>query len=428
MTACGALGKENYEGKPLEVEPSAIPATALLTAGRDKPYALGLAFALLSRGQTFDFIGSDLVDAPELHGNSRVKYLNLRNQRTDGTLVQKMSRVLVYYVRLIAYALTAKPRVFHILWNNKFELFDRTVLMIYYKLLGKKIVFTAHNINAGIRDGNDSLLNRLTLKFQYRLSDHIFVHTVAMKEELKSGFAVPDGKISIIPFGINNTVPNTELTTETAKQKLGIREGERTLLFFGHITPYKGLEYLIAAFTELAKNSGEYRLIIAGGVKECEDYWNRVQNAIAASGAGNRIIQRIEFIPDEQTELYFKAADVLVLPYTHIFQSGVLFLGYSFGLPVIATDVGSLKDEIIDGTTGFICPPNDPTALTNAIASYFSSNLYNNLDRERQEIREYANQRYSWTKVATITAKVYSKLVENRCAAPGAPTATKGCK
>ena len=100
----------------------------------------------------------------------------------------KMRRVLRYYLRLIRYAATAKPKLFHILWNNKFQFFDRTLLMLYYKLLGKKIVFTAHNVNAGKRDSNDSWLNRLSLKVQYNLSDHIFVHTNGMKNELVSGF------------------------------------------------------------------------------------------------------------------------------------------------------------------------------------------------------------------------------------------------
>jgi D-inositol-3-phosphate glycosyltransferase len=411
-------GNEQTKARSQPAPSPVVASVAVLTAGRDKPYALGLASALLSRGQTFDFIGSDLVDCPELHGNPRVNYLNFRDQQADAGRLQKMTRVLVYYVRLITYALTAQPRIFHILWNNKFELFDRTFLMVYYKLLGKKIVFTAHNVNAGIRDGNDSFLNRLTLKFQYRLSDHIFVHTKAMMEELKSDFAVPDKKISVIPFGINNTVPNTVITPAEARRKIGISAHDKALLFFGHITPYKGLEYLVAAFIEISKKSPDYRLIIAGGVKECRDYWSRVQITIAASGVSDRIIQRIEFIPDEQTELYFKAADVLVLPYTHIFQSGVLFLGYSFGLPVIATDVGSLKEDIIGGKTGFVCPPKDSKALANAIERYFSSDPYRNPESRRQEIKEYANDRYSWSKVAVITANVYEKLFDNRTVRP----------
>ena len=69
---------------------------------------------------------------------------------------------------------------------------------------------------------NDSWLNRLSLKIQYNLSDHIFVHTNGMKSELISDFRIPEGKVSVIPFGINNTVPNTSLSSAEAKRQLGI--------------------------------------------------------------------------------------------------------------------------------------------------------------------------------------------------------------
>src|SRR5262249_27688583 len=153
-----------------------------------------------------------------------------------------------YYVRLIGYATNANPKLFHILWNNKFQLFDCTVLMLYYRVLGKKIVFTAHNVNAGKRDENDSWLNRMSLKIQYGLCDHVFVHTEGMKAEMRSEFAIPENKVSVIPFGINNTVPNTSLSRAEAKRQLGISKDDKALLFFGNIAPYKGLEYLIAAF------------------------------------------------------------------------------------------------------------------------------------------------------------------------------------
>lgn len=398
-------------GQPFPV--ASVPRIALLTASRDKPYALGLASALISSGEVFDFIGGDGVDSPELHGNSHVNFLNLRDQRVDAGLVQKMMRVLAYYALLMRYAAKSRAAVFHILWNNKFELFDRTLLMFYYKLLGKKIVLTAHNINAGIRDANDSFLNRFSLKIQYQLSEHIFVHTQMMKTELVSAFAVGPDKVTVIPFGINNTVPNTALTRAEVRRKIGIAADEKALLFFGNIAPYKGLEYLVAAFIELSKKCPQYRLIIAGRNKGCDDYWNPIQKMISSSDVGHRIIRRIEYIPDEETELYFKAADVLVLPYTHIFQSGVLFLAYSFGLPVVVADVGSLKEEVVEDQTGFVCPAKDAPALASAIERYFSSDLYKDLENRRQKIRQYANERYSWAKVAAITTAVYSALLES---------------
>ncbi len=69
----------------------------------------------------------------------------------------------------------------------------------------------------------------------------------------------------------------------------------------------------------------------------------------------------------------------MVLPYKEIFQSGVLFLAYPFGLPVVATDVGSFREEIVEGSTGFLCKPGDPAELAKAVETYFASDLYKNL-------------------------------------------------
>jgi glycosyltransferase involved in cell wall biosynthesis len=232
-----------------------------------------------------------------------------------------------------------------------------------------------------------------------------------MRSELVSDFRIPKSKVSIIPFGINNTVPNTALSTEEAKQQTGLNSGDKALLFFGNIAPYKGLEYLISAFSALLSKNRSYRLIIVGRPKGSENYWKQIQQAIADSRISDRIIQRIEYIPDELTELYFKAADVLILPYTQVFQSGVLFLAYSFGLPVIASDTGSMQEDVIQGKTGFIHEAKNAAALAEAIRVYFRSDLYRDLDGTRREICEYANERYSWAMVGEILDRVYRRIL-----------------
>src|SRR5438034_11848000 len=123
--------------------------------------------------------------------------------------------------------------------------------MHYYKLLNKRVVFTAHNVNAGKRDQNDSWLNRISLKIQYSLCDHVFVHADRMKSEMESEFRIPESKVSVIPFGINNTVPTTSLSSADAKRQLGIRNDDKVLLFFGKIAPDEGRESLIACFISL---------------------------------------------------------------------------------------------------------------------------------------------------------------------------------
>jgi glycosyltransferase involved in cell wall biosynthesis len=387
----------------------------LLTGCRDKPYVFGLVTSLLSKGIWLDLIGSEDLDSPEFHETPKLNFLNLggRQGRND-KLTAKLFRLISYYVQLIPYTMVAKPKIFHILWNYKLEHFDRTLLTLFYKLAGKKIVLTLHNVNAGIRDSNDSLLNRLTLKFQYRLADHVFVHTNKMKHELCEGFGVAEQAVTVIPFGINNSVPTTDITPQQARRRLGIKEGAKTILFFGNIGPYKGLEFLVAAFQRIAARNPDFQLIIAGKTRGgSEKYLADIQSVIDSDPHRAQITRRIEFIPDEETELYFKAADVFVLPYTQVFQSGVLFLGYSFGLPVIATEVGSLSEDILEGRTGFLCKPADPDDLAKALEVYFASNLFKDLDGRRQEIRDFANERHSWDVVGEMTRNVYASLLRS---------------
>src|SRR6266850_2925811 len=388
---------------------------ALLTGGGDRPYALGLAKALIATGVHLDFIGSDDLDSHELRESRTLTFVNLRGSQTeDASLARKVWRVVLYYTRLVRYASGAEPKVFHILWNNKFQFFDRTVLMLYDRLRGKRVALTAHNVNAGRRDRNDSVLNRLTLRVQYHLSDHIFVHTQAMKRELLEDFSIPEGTITVIPFGINNSVPDTDVTPALAKRQLGVGESDRTLLFFGNIGPYKGLEFLIAAFQRIAAQNQDYRLIIAGKPRPgCDQYADEIRRTIDSHGTRTRVTQRFEYIADGETELYFKAADVLVLPYRQVSQSGVLILAYSFGLPVIATDVGSLREDIIEGRTGFLCRPCNPVDLAKTIEAYFQSDLFGALNDRRSEIREYARGRYSWDAVSQATRQVYQELLSN---------------
>lgn len=388
---------------------------ALLTGCQDRHYAFGLAMALAARGAFVDIIGSDEIDSPELHGNPNLRFLNFRGSQDEkASFAQKLWKLFVYYARLLRYAARSRPTVLHILWNYKLEHFDRTILMAYYKALGKKVAFTAHNVNKARRDGEDSRLNRLTLRIQYRLCDHIFVHTQKMKAELCEEFGVTEQAVTVIRYPINNAFPDTDLTPAEAKRRLGLAGDEKAILFFGRIVPYKGIEYLLDACRVLAADKQrKYRLILAGEPKKgAEQYVHEIQRSVSANFDRGQVILSLKFIPDADMELYLKGADVLVLPYKEIFQSGVLFMAYSFGLPVIASDVGSFHEDIIEGRTGFLCKPGDPEDLARAIEKYFASDLYRNLKVGREELRGYARANHSWQAVAQLTWDAYQTILE----------------
>lgn len=385
---------------------------SLLTGGADRPYSLGLLSCLVSKGVTVEFIGSDELLEPDIMKNPKVIFHNLRgDQNPDVSPLRKAKRVTVYYLRLIRYAYATDSPLFHINWLNKFVYFDRIVMTSYYKALGKKIVYTAHNIDQQERDGKSSWFNQFTLRAMYGMLDHVFVHTNKMRQQLIDQFRVEPDKISVIPFGINSTLPETDIDKGHAREVLGLKDGEKVILSFGYITPYKGLEYLVLAMSALKKKLGQIRLIIVGRIKDHGTYWWRIRHLIREEGVEDSIIAKTEFIPNDQVEIYFKAADALVLPYRSIFQSGVLSLSYYFGLPVIATDVGSLREDVLEGETGFVCCPESPESLTDAIVRYFDSNLYKDLDTQRSRIRDFAKDKYSWDKVSDITVPVYEGLL-----------------
>jgi glycosyltransferase involved in cell wall biosynthesis len=417
MTPDVNLACELSSSTPQVLTSTSPPATmgrrgvALLTGGGDKPYAIGLASSLAARGVRLELIGSNELDVPPIRALPGVDFLNLRgDQSAAASIGHKVTRVLTYYLRLLRYAATARPRVFHILWNNRVELFDRTVLMLLYRALGKRLVLTVHNVNAGARDGSDGPLNRISLRIQYALADHLFVHTELMREQLETGFGVPSSKATVIPFGINETVSSTGMTREEARSEIGLSLADEVILFFGNIAPYKGLEYAIQAMVRLSGARPNARLVIAGRPKTAGDYWLSISEAIRETGLRHRILAHTEFVPDEHIEAYFKAADVLVLPYTHVFQSGVLFLGYHFGLPAVVSDGGELRSAVVDGITGFVCRPRDAEDLQVTLEKYFRSPLYQNLEQRRPQIRQFMSARHSWDRVAEETSKVYRSL------------------
>jgi D-inositol-3-phosphate glycosyltransferase len=387
----------------------------LLTGGIDRHYACALGKALASSGIALDVIGNTEMGPCEMCGLDNVRLLALYATPQEGkSLFHKLRAYIAVYVRIICYAATSSSQIFHILWHYKFPHFDRTFLLLYYKLLGKKLVFTAHNVNAAERDGIDSVLNRATLRIQYRLVDHIFVHTEGMREQLARKFDIPQTKVTVVPFGVGDMVPQSSLTPREAKEKLGLRRSDRTILFFGRIALYKGLALLVDAFGRIASLNRNYRLIIAGEpIKESARHWEEVHETIESSPMREQVIEEIRYIADDEMEIYLKAADVLVLPYTQIFQSGVLFMSHNFGLPVIATDVGTFRDDIIEGTNGYVCRPDDPEDLARTIETYFSSELFRDLDERRTSIQDSVRRGHSWSAVAKKSGDVYARVSQH---------------
>jgi glycosyltransferase involved in cell wall biosynthesis len=157
-----------------------------------------------------------------------------------------------------------------------------------------------------------------------------------------------------------------KIDKKQALQTLGLDLEKKTLLFFGLIRDYKGLDLLIDAMSRL---DDSYQLLIAG---ECYGSFEKYQQQMDATTSRNRIKVLNHYIDDKEVPLLFSAADLLVLPYKSATQSGVVPVAYHFETPIVATDVGSLKESIETAETGLICLP-EAGSLAQTIQKAFQS-------------------------------------------------------
>ena len=169
------------------------------------------------------------------------------------------------------------------------------------------------------------------------------------------------------------------ISREQSLRQLGLCPDFRYLLFFGFIRDYKGLDWLIEAFSDEKLRRFPVKLIIAGEFYTSSDKYLQL---IKDKGLSNHVILRTGFIVDKEVPCYFGAADMVVQPYKSATQSGVTQVAFHYNKPMLVTDVGGLGEIIPHGKVGYVVNPG-PDAITEAIydfyenerLAYFTSNV-----------------------------------------------------
>ncbi len=185
-----------------------------------------------------------------------------------------------------------------------------------------------------------------------------------------------------------------------ARKTLGIPEDKKVLLFFGFIRGYKGLDILLRALNML---DDSYALVIAG---EVYGSFGEYEAIIAENQLESRIIKHVRYISDGEVPVYFSASDVCVLPYKSATQSGIIGITYHFGLPVIATDTGSLREMVEPYEAGMIIDRAEPRMLAAAIEEYFDKQLYSVFSGNIEKYKESNN----WQTLSEIILELSGRL------------------
>ena len=208
---------------------------------------------------------------------------------------------------------------------------------------------------------------------------------------------IPTEHLVVIPHGEVNYLPQQVRKKVIADQKSKKRF---TILFFGRITPYKGLEVLLDAYQINRQDLPIDLLIVGSG--NMRPYRSRLR-----SSEGIQVINR--WIPESEVGEYFAHADLVVLPYISATQSGVIPLAASYALPVIATQVGGIPEQIEDGRTGLLVEPGSVNGLARAIRELATQPGYAKKLGSALQLK-YKNE-FSWEKTADKIISVCEEVI-----------------
>jgi glycosyltransferase involved in cell wall biosynthesis len=177
------------------------------------------------------------------------------------------------------------------------------------------------------------------------------------------------------------------ISKQEARNKLGINEEEKVILFFGFIRKYKGLDILLNAMKILKSefNVHNLKLLIAGEFYEDEKNYQELLNDPAIK---DNLILHTNFISDSEVKYYLCAADCVIQPYRSATQSGVTPLAYHFEKPMIVTNVGGLPSLVPDKKVGLIAEPNAYN-IAEKIIEYFELGEDYFLPHLREEKKKY---------------------------------------
>lgn len=237
--------------------------------------------------------------------------------------------------------------------------------------------------------------------FAHRLSRYIFEKADKLlllseqsHRDLLSGFPQIDPAKIIRAFHPIYTDYALSHTAETAPDE------DNTILFFGFIKAYKGLDLLLRAMPEALQKIPRLKLLIAGDVYGDKSFWEKM---IRDEGIADSCETQFRYIDESEIASFFQRSHLCVLPYRSATQSGIIATAFAFDLPVIATNVGGLKEYIIEGETGYLVDPDDPKAVATAIIRYFSENKEAAM---RQNIRSFKDQ-FSWQKLCQLILETH---------------------
>lgn len=268
------------------------------------------------------------------------------------------------------------------------------------------LVITIHDARQHLGDNESGHTPQWMMDFGFRRADQVIVHGRSLIETVVGELGFDRAQVHLIPL----------VAIGDLQSPLPITDECQSILFFGRIWEYKGLEYFIKAAPRVTAEFPQAKFIIGGRGEDMQRYQQMMHDPACFEVHNN-------WISDAERNQMFASSSMVVLPYIEASQSGVIPLAYAHEKPVVATYIGGLPDMVDEGKTGLLVPPRNAEALASAIIDLLS-------DRDRRMEMGRAGKRKlieecSPSVVAKQTIDVYRTTIAARAAGRALATQEK---
>ena len=312
----------------------------------------------------------------------------------------------VRFLRATVSALSCAKRTgceivhFHIFHPGPLELLN----VVIARVRGFRVVATAHDVESF--GGSFRGVARMV----YGLADKLIAHNNSSRRELVETLGLPADVVDLVPHGNYIGSLGRLVSKGEARAKIGITREGPVLLFFGQIKEVKGLDLLIDAIPTVRARFPGLTLVIAG--RSWRQDFSRYMNKIEELDLARSCVIHHRYIPDDDVSTYYCAADVVVLPYRRIYQSGVLLMAMSYGRAVVASDLEGMCEIVAHGETGFLFRAGDPASLADVIIEALSDP--ETLETVARAGRSHVADAYAWERSGQLTALTYQEALSKQ--------------
>lgn len=359
-------------------------------------YLYSLAQALTEGGSSVELITSESWFLDEYPAAFPIRRLYRGCSSSRSKLIKGCYYLLSSW-RVARYILRSDARIVHMQITELPPL--DLLLLVILRLAGRRVVFTPHDVVHGKRFPFKALFCR----WLYMSAHVVVVHREENRTTMIRDFKIAADKIKVVPHGGYQYFVDGTVTRETARRSLDIRPEARLVLFFGDIRPGKGLVLLLDAFVALKESCPDVHLLIAGRTSHgLSDAW--LHGQIATRQLESTVTARLGFVENADVTNHYMSADLVVLPYTTISESGVLRYAQTCARPVLCSDLPEFKESLVAGQTALLFRSGDSADLAAQMAAFFKGSDGEALGRRG---RDLLGVDFEWSTIARQTLALY---------------------